>query len=152
MADFVLAGREHVELLLRFMEDFYAHDGLTFEPARSRAALEGLLDEPSFGRAWLIRDAGVTIGYVVLCLGYSLEYHGRDAFVDEIFIVEAQRGKGLGGQALAFLEAQCRALGVEALHLEVERSNLAAHRLYRKAGFEQHDRQLLTRRLRHADA
>lgn len=152
MADFVLAGREHVELLLGLMADFYAHDGLTFEPARARAALEGLLDEPALGRAWLIRDAGATIGYVVMCLGYSLEYHGRDAFVDEIFIVEAQRGKGLGGQALAFLEAQCRALGVEALHLEVERSNLGAHRLYRKAGFEPHDRQLLTRRLRHGDA
>jgi len=147
MAEFVPAGREHLGRLLSFMADFYAHDGLVFEPARARDALEGLLAEPAFGGVWLIRDAGETVGYVVLCLGYSLEYQGRDAFVDEIFIADAHRGKGLGGRALEFLEAQCRALGVKALHLEVERRNVAAYEFYRKAGFEQHDRHLLTRRL-----
>jgi GNAT superfamily N-acetyltransferase len=45
-----------------------------------------------------------TIGYIVLTLGDSLEYHGRDAFVDEIYIRESHRGKGIGAQAIKFVE------------------------------------------------
>jgi len=35
------------------------------------------------GRVWLIQYQGQVIGYVILTLGYSLEYGGRDAFIDE---------------------------------------------------------------------
>jgi ribosomal protein S18 acetylase RimI-like enzyme len=41
----------------------------------------------------------------------------------------------------------CPALGIHALHLEVERTNVAALRLYRKHGFEEHDRSLMTHRI-----
>jgi len=57
------------------------------------------------------------------------------------------RGKGVGKLALAFAEDACRALGVRALHLEVERANAAAYGLYRKVGFVDHERYLLTKRL-----
>jgi len=36
-------------------------------------------------------------------------------------------------------------LGVHALHLEVVRENTIAHAVYRKFGFEEHDRFLLTK-------
>jgi ribosomal protein S18 acetylase RimI-like enzyme len=36
-------------------------------------------------------------------------------------------------------------LGVHTLHLEVERKNVRAHHLYRKMGFEDHDRYLMTK-------
>ena len=47
--------------------------------------------------------------------------------------------------AIRFVEDACRDLGVEALHLEVERGNTRAQTVYHKAGFADHDRYLLTK-------
>jgi GNAT superfamily N-acetyltransferase len=134
-----------IETLLVFMQEYYAFDQFPFDRDVARAALERLLSDPAFGRIWLIRDGAEAVGYVVLALGYSLEYHGRDAFLDEIYIRAGHRGQGIGARALAFLEDVCRDLGVNALHLEVERSNTVAQQVYRRAGFEDHDRFLMTK-------
>jgi ribosomal protein S18 acetylase RimI-like enzyme len=42
------------------------------------------------------------------------------------------------------MEEACRDHGITALHLEVERTNLRAAALYRRLGFRDHDRYLLT--------
>jgi GNAT superfamily N-acetyltransferase len=72
---------------------------------------------------------------------------GRDGLLDELFVTEDQRGRGLGTRALQFAADECRRLGLRALHLEVERQNLEAQRLYRAAGFVDHDRYLMSLRL-----
>jgi ribosomal protein S18 acetylase RimI-like enzyme len=46
---------------------------------------------------------------------------------------------------LRFLETACRALGISAVHLEVDHNTTSAQALYRKAGFVDHDRYLMTR-------
>jgi ribosomal protein S18 acetylase RimI-like enzyme len=142
---FRLAERGDVETLVAFMREFYAIDAYPFDEGVARAALAGLVADAALGRAWLILDGEAPIGYVVLTFGYSLEFHGRDAFVDELFIRADYRHRGVGTQALRFVEGQCPALGVHALHLEVERTNLAGQALYRKMGFRDHDRYLMTR-------
>jgi ribosomal protein S18 acetylase RimI-like enzyme len=43
------------------------------------------------------------------------------------------------------IDEACRELGVRALHLEVEKDNVPAAELYRKRGFEDRDRRLMTR-------
>jgi len=116
------------------------------EPAAHRALLE-LLAFPALGRAWLIEADGRPVGYVALTLGFSLEYGGRDAFVDELFVQPGYRRRGFGRAALAFAVEEASRLGVQAVHLEVERANPAAHDLYRSLGFGGNDRLLLTRRL-----
>ncbi|MGH7596898.1 MAG: GNAT family N-acetyltransferase [bacterium] len=139
------AARADVDLLVRFMCELYEHDHLPFDEAAARQAMEKILQDHSLGRVWLIQDGEQAIGYVVLTLGYSLEYHGRDAFIDEIYIRESHRGKGIGIQIIQFVEEVCRELSVRALHLEVERANIKAQAFYHKAGFEDHDRYLLTK-------
>ena len=91
---FRVAGHADIDILLGFMRQYYAHDQLAFDQPAARRALEGLVGDPSLGRVWLISDEGKAIGYVALTLGYSLEYHGRDAFVDEIFVRASDRGMG----------------------------------------------------------
>ena len=140
-----LAGPADIDLLLTLMPEYYAFDHLCFDAPAARAALQQILSEPSRGRVWLIQLAGTSIGYLVLTFGFSLEFHGRDAFVDELYIRAAYRRRGFGQAALRFVEAACPELGVHALHLEVERGNTNAQALYRKQGFADHDRYLLTR-------
>jgi diamine N-acetyltransferase len=79
-------------------------------------------------------------------IGYSIEFGGRDAFLDELFVSADSRGRGLGTRALEVAAEACREAGIVALHLEVDHANTAAQRLYRRHGFVDHDRYLMTRR------
>ena len=142
------AGARDLPLLLGMMRGLYAHDRLPWRPRPARAALARLLRDTRRGRAWLIVAGGEPAGYLVVTLGWSLEYLGRDAFVDELYLEPAWRGRGVGSAAVRLAEAACRRLGVRALHLEVERRNRRARRFYRRAGFVDHDRFLMTRFLR----
>jgi GNAT superfamily N-acetyltransferase len=141
-----------IEILLAMMREFYAQDGLRFDESAARCALQGLVHRPDLGRVFLILEEGEVAGYDVLTFGYSLEFHGRDAFVDEIYLHDEYRGKGIGKRALEFLSAVCAESGVRALHLEVERHNTNAQQVYRKFGFEDHDRYLMTKWIEPNDA
>ncbi len=82
-------------------------------------------------------------GYVVLTLGFSMEYGGLRGFVDDFFVRPAARGRGLGAAALETVKQTCRELGVRALLVETGPKNHPARRLYARAGFEESGRMLL---------
>jgi ribosomal protein S18 acetylase RimI-like enzyme len=118
---------------------------LHFDADALRAPLENFLTHPELGRAWLVRHQEMTVGYVILTLSFSFEFRGMDAFIDELYIEPQWRRIGFGRQAMQHVESQARALGVNALHLEVDRGNDAAIELYRRAGYADHGRHLMTK-------
>lgn len=142
-----LATRRDISRLLEWIEQLYAQDHVQFDARKVRAAIRELLENPAFGRIWILRHAGQPAGYLVVTFGYSIEFGGRDGFIDELFVAEPHRGSGVGTHALKFAAEACRELGIRALHLEVDRSNTGAQRLYRAEKFVDHDRYLMTRRL-----
>ncbi|MDB5033777.1 MAG: acetyltransferase [Chlorobi bacterium] len=137
----------HADLdrLVAMMREYYLYDNLVFDEDVARNAASMLLEDESLGGIWLIRLDGVEVGYAVLAYSFSLEFHGRQAFVDELYVREAHRGRSIGTATLDFLAVFCGSRGIRALRLEVERENKPAQGLYRKIGFEQHDRYLMTR-------
>lgn len=142
---FRVATESDADLLLDFMRSYYAFDGHGYDREKARRALVPLLGNPGYGRAWLILDDDTPVGYIVICLGYSLEWLGRDAFVDEFYLREEYRGRGWGQKIMAFLEDAARDLGVRALHLEVVDGNETAGYLYRKLGFQPHHSTFLSK-------
>ena len=120
---------------------------MPFDEATTRAALQTLLNNDSYGRAWLIQNAEQAIGYVVLTFGFSLESQGRDALVDELYVRESYRGQGVGKATLKFLEDFCCSLRICRFYLEVERANTAAQGFYHKLGFKDNDRYLMNKQL-----
>lgn len=142
------AGAEDLGLLLDLIRGLYGAEHIPFDEERATRALGGLLAEPSLGWVWIAErgDAGdrQAAGYAVVTYGYSLEFGGRFALLDELFIAEQHRGAGLGRDLLARIAEECRQRGLHAVRLEVERENERACGLYRRAGFEVHDRDLMT--------
>jgi len=135
---FRLALPSDIDLLLDFMREYYEFDGHGYDREKARAALRALLENADLGRAWIIFDDDTPVGYAVLCFGYSLEWLGRDAFVDEFYLREDYRGRGWGRKTMAFLEAAAREVGIRILHLEVVEGNQTARGLYEKLGFKPH--------------
>jgi GNAT superfamily N-acetyltransferase len=134
-----------LDRVVEMMAQLYGQGNARFDPGRARRATEGLLAEPEFGGAWTMAVDGRLAGYIVVLLGYSLEFGGRYGLLDELFVVEDCRGKGIGSEALAFAGELCRARGWQALRLEVGRENHRAMALYSRSGFEIHDRFLMTK-------
>ncbi|HYY42813.1 MAG TPA: GNAT family N-acetyltransferase [Pyrinomonadaceae bacterium] len=144
-ATFRPATPADLDQLARLMRGLYEHDRLPFDEQSSRRVTRQLLDDETRGRVWLIELAGATAGYLVLTYGFSLEYHGRDALLDEFFLHTEFRGRGLGRRALEFVAAHCRAEGISAVHLVVDHANERAQRVYRQFGFAVQERFLMTK-------
>ena len=142
---FRLAAESDTAAVLKFMEAYYAFDGHGFDQQKARVALSILLRDTSLGRVWLILDGEAPVGYVVICFSYSLEWLGRDAFVDEFYLLPEYRGRGWGRKTIAFVEESARSLNVMALHLEVVRQNAVALQVYRKLGFKDRESTFLSK-------
>ncbi|MFS4466819.1 GNAT family N-acetyltransferase [Maribacter sp. 2210JD10-5] len=144
--EFEIATIEYIPKLLEMMRGFNAVDNYSFNPKITEQNLTDFLSNESLGRLWLISVEDKPIGYVVLTFGFSFEYGGRDAFIDELFIKERFRGKGIGTKTMEFILTEAKRLHINAIHLEVEKHN-NANRLYKKLGFNSTNRELFVKRL-----
>jgi GNAT superfamily N-acetyltransferase len=144
-----LATIADLDLLLKFVQEFHKYENLPFDTESDRDTLLHFLSHETLGQAWLILCAGEVIGYIVLTLGFNLEYRGQDVFIDEFYLRPQYRGQGIGTQTLAFAQDACQSMGIQAMHLEVNFDNSHAQRLYRRSGYQDHDRFLMTKKLGH---
>jgi len=138
-----LARPEHLEKLLTMVEAFHAEEGLETSPELRRAGIEPLLEGIPYGAVYIIGPTRAPIGYIVVTFGWSVEFGGMDGFVDEIYIRPPVRGRGLASEVLIELPKTLAQAGIKALHLEVDRDNAQAQRLYQRTRFQPRDKYML---------
>lgn len=136
-----------LDAVLPHIEAFYADFGFPWDTARKRGLLVELLAQPDRGALWLIEHGGAVVGYALVAYYFSLEYDGRVALLDELYLTGAHRGAGTGNAALKELEAALRKLGVKVVRLEVEAGHARAASLYARHGYRAGGRETWTRRL-----
>ncbi|KAA5541153.1 GNAT family N-acetyltransferase [Adhaeribacter rhizoryzae] len=142
-----IATPAHLSALLDLQEAFYAIDHYPFNHPKAEGVMRHFLQTPALGIIWVIKPApeAEAIGYLAFTFCYSFEFGGKIAFLDEFYLKENFRGRGLGTQILSYALEQAKALGLQVLHLEAERHNQAGKALYHKFGFRDHDRHLMTK-------
>ena len=134
--------------LLPLIRAYYRFDHIRFNPRTIVLALTKLLRSRAFGRVWIMRDAARAIGYVVLTFNYDLEFGGIEGLVTDLFVSAEYRGHGLGRRALDIVDAYCRTKGIGTVELQIENDNLEAQAFYRRLGFKQLARVVMTREVR----
>lgn len=134
-----LAGPDDLGKLAPMVAAYHAFEGIKSDAEHIANALAPLLEGSPHGCAYLIGPRNAPIGYAVLTFGWSLEFGGLDGFVDELFIREGVRGRGIGTEALAALQRAMADAGLKALHLEVGQSNARAKAMYTRRGFRARD-------------
>lgn len=145
--EFREATLEHETECLDMMYEFCRMNNYHYRETEKSRLFEEFIQNESLGKFWVITLTGKVIGYIILTFGYSFEYGGRDAFIDELFLKQEFRNRGLGKLILESVEFYAIKHEVNAIHLEVEQSNEAANKLYLKTGFSESDRSLLTKTL-----
>ena len=135
-----LAGSAQLEELLPLVAAYHAFEEVETSAEQRRDSVGKLLQDKSLGEIWLIRKLDIVIGYIAICYSYSIEFGGRDAFIDEFYMDASERGVGGGGRVLKEIAALLRARGIVAVHLEVDRQNERARAAYARAGFSSRDK------------
>jgi len=138
-----LADLDSLLLLMRHMQkdDPWAE---TFDELCVRNNLAELLHDPRYGLVYLVREKDTPVAYLVICFDFSLEYRGKGAWIDELFVEPPTRGQGIGTRLLDLAETVSREHGAQTLHLEVNHGNRAIE-LYRRRAFVDHHRYLMTK-------
>lgn len=141
-----LAKPDDLDRLTGLVAAFHAEQGIEQTDAARRAGLAPLLEGIPHGAAYLIGPARAPIGYVIVTFGWSVEFGGMDAFIDELYLRRAVRRRGIATEVLISLPKALADAGVKGLHLEVDREDEPAQRLYARAGFRARERYMLMSR------
>ncbi len=139
-----LATSADLDRLEKMVAAYHAFEGIESDEAHRRAALEPLLEGSPHGAVWLIGPQMAPVGYIAVSFGWSIELGGLDGVLDEFWIREKVRRRGMGTEALAALQKTLKSAGVKALSLEVAKTNDSAARLYERAGFARRDYEFMT--------
>jgi len=143
-----LASLADLESIFKLMQSMQLDEpwSESFDESEVRFNLGEILQNPVYGLIYFVQDANRAIAYLVICFDYSLEYRGKGAWVDELFVEPDHRQRGIGAYLLDLAESASRENRAQYLHLEVSHGNRAIE-LYRRRGFADHNRYLLTKRL-----
>lgn len=129
VADASLVAR----LLDQFNREF---DVPTPGPDVLTARLERLL---SGGEVIALLAGTPAVGTALLTLRPNVWHDGPVALLDELYIVPARRGRGIGTALLKAAEAQCRQYGGELLEINVDGEDADARRFYERHGYSTRD-------------
>lgn len=134
-----LAKPEDLTVLDPMVAAFHAMEEIASDADHRASALGPLLEGSPLGCVYLIGPKTAPIGYIIISFGWSVELGGMDGFVDEFFIREGVRGRGVGSEVLLTLLPKLEGAGLKALHLEASKDRPRLQRLYSKAGFKLRD-------------
>jgi len=94
------------------------------------------------GRILVVEQDGRVVGYsAVQVWDNSQEVHEESyeyAYISDLVILEAYRGRGLGRALLQAAESFAKSHGVEILRIGVLAGNTPVRRMYERFGFDEH--------------
>lgn len=123
------------ELYYRYVDIFYHSDAVEAPVPRKNyeVTFNELVRSSDYLKCYIFEDGGKPCGFALLSKTFSQEAGGVSVTIEEIYIDEEYRGRGM---ATGFFEYLKRIKGIARLRIEVEDSNEGAKRLYERMGFK----------------
>lgn len=125
------------DCVLAMMEVFYASDALLIHPdveTLKKTLTDAILAGP-YLKGYGFEEEGELRGYGMVAMSYSTEVGGLCAWLEDIYVEKAYRGRGYGTAFLRFV-AETYGPKVARLRLEAEPENEKAISVYQNAGYE----------------
>ena len=131
--------KEDKSIFLKMAADFYSSKAVMYsiDIQIHETNFDTALSKSPFMRALIIEDGGAPVGYALLSFSYSTEAGGLVILLEDLYISESCRGKGLGHKFMQFIEQEYPT--AKRFRLEVVRDNKKAIDLYSKFGYKQLD-------------
>ena len=118
--------------LLRSYCDFY---GVSPTDADLLALARALIDDPEReGVQFLARDEGLAVGFATLYWSWSTADASRIGVMNDLFVAEHARGRGVAEQLIEACRAQCVRRGARRLTWQTALDNHRAQAVYDRIG------------------
>ena len=123
------------EAVLGMMRVFYASPAVLSNGSEEifRADVENCVNDSPYLEGYVFEEAGALVGYGMLAKSFSTEFGKPCIWIEDLYLTEAARGKGIGS---AFLQMVAQMYPDTVLRLEAEEENHRAIATYHKNGFE----------------
>lgn len=128
---------EDREDYIRFSTEFYNSSAVDKPVPREHfeQGFDEMMRSDVYVQGYMLVCDGNNVGYCVTMKTYSVEAGGITIWIDELFVLEEYRSKGLGRDLFKYIEENGDKK-LRRIRLEVELENGRAISLYKKMGFE----------------
>ena len=123
-------------IYIQLSKEFYSSDAVlhAIPDENFEKTFELLMNGTPYADCYIFEHEGEAAGYALLAKTWSTEAGGNVIWLDEIYIRDKFRGKGIGTAFFAYLDSIA---DTARLRLEAEPDNEAAIRLYKRMGFRE---------------
>ncbi|NBY20502.1 GNAT family N-acetyltransferase [bacterium] len=122
--------KDYVEALYRFEGDFEAIVNI-------EEGVKSLFKNEALATPYFIKQGNEKIGYVILTRYHSVEKGGLTIYIDELYVEERFRRRGVGKTILDEVVNIARREKANALWANTEHNNEGSQRFFKNAGFRQ---------------
>lgn len=128
---------EDREDYIRFSTEFYNSSAVDKPVPREHfeQGFDEMMRSDVYVQGYMLVCDGNNVGYCVTMKTYSVEAGGITIWIDELFVLEEYRSKGLGRELFKYIEENGDKK-LRRIRLEVELENGRAISLYKKMCFE----------------
>ena len=131
---------EDKELYLKMAHEFYRSPAVLYSIPDSyiERTFEECMKSDTYVKIYILEHEDKPAGYGMLVKTFSQEAGGYVCWLEELYILEQYRSKGLGSEFFRYVEKN-REEGVTRFRLEVEEDNTRARELYKSLGYKSLD-------------
>lgn len=121
----------------RMVKKFYAPPAVLHFPSDEvmLSSFDASIVMPELVKGIMFEVDGSAAGYAVVSMKFETEVGGMAAWIEELFVDDKFRSRGIGTEFFEFLKNELKGK-IKRIRLEVGDENGDAKRLYQKLGFE----------------
>ncbi len=129
--------RKDREIFIRLSEQFYSSSAVLHSVPTNyhERMFEELMRSDEYADGYILEADGKEVGFALTAKTYSREAGGKVLWLEELYILEEYRSRGLGKEFFALAEKYAADYGFVRIRLEVEEENTRARALYERLGY-----------------
>lgn len=122
------------------VKKFYAPPAVLHFPSEEvmLSSFDAAIDIPELVKGYMFECGKKPAGYAIVSMKFETEVGGMAAWIEELFVEEEFRCRGIGSRFFEFLQNELKG-EIKRIRLEVGDENDGAKRLYKRLGFEMLD-------------
>ena len=130
-----LATPDQREIIIEMINELWAYDNIAVDRDNINRAVDLIFSQPGLAEIHLLYEGNEAAGYFILVPSFGIEYGGLCVVLDELFVREPFRRRGLGREIINFVLNRCREQGWLVIEAMANEENEVARYFYGSHGF-----------------
>ncbi len=121
---------------MALVERLHEETGEPLDPVARSAAIAPLLEGSPYGAVYLLGPRKAPVGYMVISFGWDLALGGPSTWIEDIYVRQNVRGRGIASEALTSLGRSLAQAGVKVIQTCIRADTSAlVQQMFERAGY-----------------